>query len=180
MALALLAKTLITAGPSLIRMAGGLLGGNKAATANKVADMVDVLVGKPEYEQQSMLNARLEQLSPDERQHIMGLQVELNKIEAERESRQLQNQEIHHKTTANVIMNGDNASSDYVRNTRPLTARLSCYATIAYTLISEFASWSELGSGPQEWIILALSSGMITYMTGRTVDAFSPHKGPRL
>lgn len=68
----------------------------------------------------------------------------------------------------------------YVRRTRPMIARVATYAAGAYLLLMEGVRAFEPASpGADMELLGVLLAPVGFYMTMRTVDSFSPHKGPR-
>ena len=81
-----------------------------------------------------------------------------------------------HKTQADVIQSGDNASDEYVRHTRPLMARQSWYAGALYCLVFEGAKLYNMGTGASMEIALTILAPALAYMGFRTADKFSKGK----
>jgi hypothetical protein len=61
----------------------------------------------------------------------------MERLELEREQAQLADQQASHAQTQDTIRQGDNATDEYVRRTRPQMARQSWYATMGYVIVFE-------------------------------------------
>ena len=168
--------TLLTAGPTVIRAIGRLFGGGSKAAevANTVADVVDAVTGKPPAEQRRAVNDAIAQLTPEQRVEWQQLQVELAKVAAEREARQLEHQETLHESTQATFRATEQYGTDFAKNTRPLLARVSGIAGLAvgavWTLLYVIGKTER---APDPTVIGMLMSMAFTYMGMRTVDAFS-------
>ena len=80
-----------------------------------------------------------------------------------------------HQATQSTIQNGDNAKDQYVRETRPLIARLSMYSSILYAVGFEALAAIAAGDGASFEVLLLLYSPALTYMGLRTLDGFAPY-----
>lgn len=69
-----------------------------------------------------------------------------------------------------TIRTGDTAEDPYVRKTRPLMARQSWYATMAYVIIFEAAKAYSIGSGANWDLAMILISPAAAYLGFRTWD----------
>jgi hypothetical protein len=175
---------LLQAGPSLIRAVGGLFGGDTAKTADSVANVVEGVRGLPDAVAQAKLGEHIAQMTPEQQQALGAIQVQLAKIDQEREAARLAAetaQQAQSQETARAeVQSGD----EYVRHTRPMLARYSAYVTFAYALITGLvfpaataitALWGiklDL-PGPQSIVAATLFSPCLSYIGARTVDAFS-------
>ena len=166
-----IASTLIKSGPDLIRGIGSFFGSDTAATANKVANLVDVATGK-EQPQQSLEQA-LSTLSAEDLLKLQNIssqcEVELARIAANKET-------TLHQQTQQTIQNGDNASDEYVRRTRPQMARQSGYITFAYVLLMELLAAFGKGAGANFDIAALLVSPLIGYMGLREIGKWRDGK----
>lgn len=90
---------------------------------------------------------------------------------AEMERMRLEDAQREHEQTQLTIRAGDTASDEYVRHTRPQTARQSWYGTLAYVMIMEIGCSSGLLDGGANWeLALLLISPAGAYMGFRTMD----------
>lgn len=80
---------LISYGPSLIRMVGGLFGGKTTEAANTVADIVDTVKGLPTGEANEKIAAELKKLPPETMLELEKVRVRLAEIDQEREANRL-------------------------------------------------------------------------------------------
>lgn len=170
-----LAALAVQQGPTLIRGIASLFGGND--TANKVADMVEQVsgIGFTAEQQQANIEQQLMRLPPEAIADLQKLKVELEKEQTRRLELQLADQQSEQATTQQTIREGDVATDTYVRNTRPLMARQSWYATALYVLAFEGLSVAGFGGGADISVIAMLSSPAWAYMGLRTLDGFAPH-----
>ncbi|MCE2594422.1 hypothetical protein K6Y31_06305 [Motilimonas cestriensis] len=177
-----LASTLLKVGPSVVKAVGSLFGGDTEDTAIKVANTVDHIRGSlsSKEAQQVAMEQALNQMPPAQFVQLQQMQVELAKIDQERESRQFQHDETLNQQQQATIQNGDNAQGEYVRQTRPLIARICTYAALLYTIGFEALKAQDVGTGASWELLGCLLSMPMAYMGVRTWDAFSRFKGPKL
>lgn len=170
-----LAALAVQQGPALIRGISAMFGGSD--TANKVADMVEQVsgIGFTAEQQQANIEQQLMRLPPEAIADLQKLKVELEKEQTRRLELQLTDQQSEQATTQQTIREGDVATDTYVRNTRPLMARQSWYATAFYVLAFEGLSVAGFGEGADISVIAMLSSPAWAYMGLRTLDGFAPH-----
>lgn len=171
-----LAALAVQQGPTLIRGIAGLFGGSD--TANKVADMVEQVsgIGLTAAQQQASIEEQLSRITdPTVLVELQKLKNEMEKEQTRRLELQLADQQSEQATTQQTIRDGDGATDTYVRNTRPLMARQSWYATALYVLVFEGLSVAGLGAGADISVIAMLSSPAWAYMGLRTLDGFAPH-----
>lgn len=170
-----LAALAVQQGPAMIRGIVSLFGGSD--TANKVADMVEQVsgIGFTAEQQQANIEQQLMRLPPEAIADLQKLKVELEKEQTRRLELQLADQQSEQATTQQTIREGDVATDTYVRNTRPLMARQSWYATALYVLAFEGLSVAGFGEGADISVIAMLSSPAWAYMGLRTLDGFAPH-----
>ncbi|MGY3895850.1 hypothetical protein [Aeromonas enterica] len=170
-----LAALAVQQGPALIRGISAMFGGSD--TANKVADMVEQVsgIGFTAEQQQANIEQQLMRLPPEAIADLQKLKVELEKEQTRRLELQLADQQSEQASTQQTIRDGDGATDTYVRNTRPLMARQSWYATALYVLVFEGLSVAGFGEGADISVIAMLSSPAWAYMGLRTLDGFAPH-----
>lgn len=134
--LSTVASVLLKAGPSLVRTVGGWFGNDTARAADSVASIVETVNGAINpADQQRVLEQKLAQLPPEQLVQLETLKVQLQQFQLERDKAQMADQQAAHHEQQETIRNGDNATDEYVRQTRPLMARLSLYSSIAYVMI---------------------------------------------
>lgn len=155
-----LAKTLLSAGPTLIKTVGGMFGDSASETAVRMAnkiEQIDKSIAPFEVKQKHVAN-ELNKLSPQELERMGKVQVELAKIEAEREARQLEHEETIFATGQQTIQVGDKSSHWFVALTRPLLALISACSASYYVI-----------SNPQPDMVIAgfLIGLAATYMGSR-------------
>jgi hypothetical protein len=124
--LSTLASVLLKAGPSLVRTVGGWFGSDSTGkAADSVASIVETVNGAINpADQQRVLEQKLAQLPPEQLVQLEGLKVQLQQFQLERDKAQMADQQAAHHEQQETIRNGDNATDEYVRQTRPLMARL--------------------------------------------------------
>lgn len=176
-----MAQLLLSAGPSLIRMAGRAFGDKGERVGNTIADVVEAVKGKPAVVAEASINQAVAGMTPDEMSIFSQMQIRLAEIAADREKNQLnhdlgiytQEQETHRTEAAE--------GTDYVKETRPKIARQSAAITFIYVLSFEFIKTIyvalDLEHSGADWQIAgALISPCLGYMGMRTIDAFSKWK----
>ncbi len=182
--LSVIAAVLLKAGPGLIRSVGGWLGGGTAATADTVAGMVEnIRSSLPETEQQRVLEQKMATLAPEQLLQLETLKFQLQQLDAERQKAVLADRQAAHHEQQETIRNGDSAADSYVRQTRPLLARLSCYGGLAYVLLLSCGQMAGAVAGANgiplhmpspDWdITLMLLTPALGYLGVRTLDGFA-------
>ena len=182
--LSTVASVLLKAGPSLVRTVGGWFGSDTAKAADSVASIVGTVNGAINpAAQQRVLEQKLAQLPPEQLVQLEGLKVQLQQFQLEREKAQMVDQQAAHHEQQETIRNGDNATDEYVRQTRPLMARLSLYSSIAYVMIMSLGQQAGAVAGafghafsmPEpDWdIALMLATPALGYLGFRTLDGFA-------
>ena len=83
---------------------------------------------------------------------------------------QTQDLQSEHKTQQDTIKSGDNASDEYVRQTRPKMARQSWYGGALYLLAFEGAEALGHGKGADVELLLMVMAPALAYMGFRTFD----------
>lgn len=179
-----MASVLLKAGPSLVRTVGGWFGSDTARAADSVASIVETVNGAiSPVDQQRVLEQKLAQLPPEQLVQLETLKVQLQQFQLEREKAQMADQQAAHHEQQETIRNGDNATDEYVRQTRPLMARLSLYSSIAYVMIMSLGQQAGAVAGafghafsmPEpDWdIALMLATPALGYLGFRTLDGFA-------
>lgn len=179
-----IASVLLKAGPTLVRTVGNWFGGDAAKTADSVAGIVETVNGAINpTDQQRVLEQKLAQLPPEQFVQLESLKVQLESYQLERDKALLADQQAAHHEQQETIRNGDNATDEYVRQTRPRMARLSLYSSIAYVMLMSLGQQAGAISGafghafsmPEpDWdIALMLATPALGYLGFRTLDGFA-------
>ena len=182
--LSTIASVLLKAGPSVMRTVGSWFGGDTAKTADSVAGIVESVNGEINpQDQQRVLEQKLAQLPPEQFVQIESLKVQLEQYQLERDKSLLADQQAAHHEQQETIRNGDNATDEYVRQTRPRMARLSLYSSIAYVMLMSVGQQAGAVAGAYghafsmpapDWdIALMLASPALGYLGFRTLDGFA-------
>ena len=184
--LSTVASVLLKAGPSLVRTIGGWFGSDSttAKAADSVASIVETVNGAINpADQQRVLEQKLAQLPPEQLVQLETLKVQLQQFQLEREKAQMADQQAAQHEQQETIRNGDNATDEYVRQTRPLMARLSLYSSIAYVMIMSLGQQAGAVAGAfghafsmpaPDWdIALMLATPALGYLGFRTLDGFA-------
>ena len=182
--LSTVASVLLKAGPSLVRTVGGWFGSDTSRAADSVASIVETVNGAiTPADQQRVLEQKLAQLPPEQLVQLETLKVQLQQFQLERDKAQMADQQAAHHEQQETIRNGDNATDEYVRQTRPLMARLSLYSSIAYVMIMSLGqqagavagAFGQAFSMPEpDWdIALMLATPALGYLGFRTLDGFA-------
>ncbi|MDX1301206.1 hypothetical protein [Photobacterium sp.] len=162
-----LAKTLLSAGPTLIKTVGGMFGDSASETAVRMADkieQIDKSIVPFEVKQKHVAN-ELNKLSPEELERMGKVQVELAKIEAEREARQLEHQETIFATGQQTIQAGDKSQSKKVAACRPNLAYISAISGSLYVLGAEGLQAFSKGDGA-DMVIAGIMFALATAYMG--------------
>ena len=176
MALTGLIPLLIQSGPTLIRSIGSLFGRDGEQAASKAADLVEAVGNLAEPRAHAYLKDQLATLPPAQQQALLAMQTKLESIKAEREKNRLQFEHQVHQETQTTIRHGDTDGNPYVKETRPLLARLSTYGALLYVFLCQGLSVAGEGSGVDWAVLSAIYSPALTYMGMRTADKFSIRK----
>ncbi|MDD9253892.1 hypothetical protein PVM10_01230 [Klebsiella variicola] len=182
--LSTVASVLLKAGPSLVRTVGGWFGSDTSRAADSVASIVETVNGAINpADQQRVLEQKLAQLPPEQLVQLETLKVQLQQFQLERDKAQMADQQAAQHEQQETIRNGDNATDEYVRQTRPLMARLSLYSSIAYVMIMSLGQQAGAVAGafghafsmPEpDWdIALMLATPALGYLGFRTLDGFA-------
>lgn len=89
------------------------------------------------------------------------------------EEMRLKDEQAAHEQQQLTIRGGDNAEDEYVRHTRPMMARQSWYATMAYVLLFEGLNSAKVFSGGANWdLAMILLAPAAAYLGFRSLDKF--------
>lgn len=182
--LSTVASALLKAGPSLVRTVGGWFGSDTAKAADSVASIVETVNDAINpADQQRVLEQKLAQLPPEQLVQLETLKVQLQQFQLERDKAQMADQQAAQHEQQETIRNGDNATDEYVRQTRPLMARLSLYSSIAYVMVMSLGQQAGAVAGAfghafsmpaPDWdIALMLATPALGYLGFRTLDGFA-------
>lgn len=159
-------------GGSLLKLAGAVVSGNVPGGIAAVASLVTQATG--EVEPDKALTVL--QNNPET---MIALQRLIKENEADIRNHhravmqmEFEDEQLRHKETQTTIREGDKSTDEFVRRTRPLMARQSWQATVAYCLASGVAK----GFGHDIFVFeiaMVLSAPAWAYLGLRTVDGFS-------
>jgi len=89
------------------------------------------------------------------------------------EEMRLKDEQAAHEQQQLTIRGGDNAEDEYVRHTRPMMARQSWYATMAYVLIFEALKSAKVFDSGANWdLAMILLAPAAAYLGFRSLDKF--------
>lgn len=182
--LSAIASVLLKAGPSVMRTVGGWFSSDVAKTADSVAGIVEsVSTAINPQDQQRILEQKLASLPPEQFVQLESLKMQIEQFQLERDKAKLADQQAAHHEQQETIRNGDNSTDEYVRQTRPLMARLSLYSSIAYVMLMSLGqqigavagAYGHAFSMPApDWdISLMLATPALGYLGFRTLDGFA-------
>ncbi|MCT6700905.1 hypothetical protein [Rheinheimera sp. 4Y26] len=171
-----IATMAIRQGPNVIRGIASLFGGND--TASKVADIVEQVGNIAGLSPEQKIAKTAEKIAAMPPEVLLGLEqlkIELEKEQTRRQELAYSDQQATHKETQLTIRNGDNATDEYVRRTRPLMARQSFYIGSLYVIAMELLLAFGKSSTGADWAMaLAIYTPALSYMGLRTLDGFAP------
>jgi hypothetical protein len=171
-----IAAMAVRQGPAVIRGIASLFGGND--TASKVADIVEQVGSIAGLSPEQKIAKTAEKIAAMPPEVLLGLEqlkVELEKEQTRRQELAYSDQQSTHRETQTTIRNGDNATDEYVRRTRPLMARQSFYIGSLYVIGMELLrALGESTSGADWALAIAIYTPALTYMGLRTLDGFAP------
>lgn len=150
-------------------LVGSLLTGNVPGAVAAGVSLVSSVTG--ESDPQKVFDALQ---SPEAMLKLRELAVQENAsirehIRAIEEAR-LNDEQAAHKEQQDTIRNGDNASDEYVRHTRPRMARQSWYVTAGYVVVFEAAKQLGLGAGANWELAMLLMAPAGAYIGFRSWD----------
>lgn len=170
------AKLAMEVGPAAIRGISSLFGGSE--TADKVADMVEQVDGAlgmtKEQKEMSLIN-EMQKLPPESLVELERVKAEMQKEVTRRQELSLQDKQKEHEQTQLTIRNGDNATDERVRRTRPDIARSSFWMMCLYVFAFEALSAKGFGDGADIYVALTIGAFAYAYFGLRTVDGFAPY-----
>lgn len=158
-------------GGSLLGLAGAVATGNVPAGVAAIASLVTEATGETnpaaalaKLQADPATLVKLEELARRNEADIRAHHRELLRMELEDQQRAHEQQQL-------TIRSGDNAEDPYVRHTRPLMARQSWYATMAYVVGFEALKAAGLGSvGASVELAMLLVAPAGAYIGFRTFD----------
>jgi hypothetical protein len=129
--------------------------------------LIEKLIPDPAQKAEAQL--KLAQMAQDGELAKMANETKLKELE-------LADGQSAHKEQQDTIKNGDNASDEYVRHTRPMMARQSWYGGLLYIFGFEIAKVLAYGTGAQFEIAMTILAPALAYMGFRTLDKFTGWK----
>ena len=129
--------------------------------------LIEKLIPDPAQKAEAQL--KLAQMAQDGELAKMANETKLKELE-------LADGQSAHKEQQDTIKNGDNASDEYVRHTRPMMARQSWYGGLLYIFGFEIAKVFAYGTGAQFEIAMTILAPALAYMGFRTLDKFTGWK----
>ncbi|WP_050940439.1 hypothetical protein [Vibrio harveyi] len=170
------AQLAMEVGPAVIRGISSLFGGSE--TANKVADMVenvDGALGMTKEQKTLSIANEMQKLPPESLVEIERLRVEMQKEVTRRQALALEDKQKEQEQTQLTIRNGDNATDEKVRRTRPDIARSSFWMMVLYTFAFEAMKAKGLGDGADIYMALTIGAHSLAYFGLRTADGWAPY-----
>jgi len=129
--------------------------------------LIEKLIPDPAQKAEAQL--KLAQMAQDGELAKMANETKLKELE-------LADGQSAHKEQQDTVKNGDNASDEYVRHTRPMMARQSWYGGLLYIFGFEIAKVFAYGTGAQFEIAMTILAPALAYMGFRTLDKFTGWK----
>lgn len=165
-------------GTGILGLAGAVATGNVPAGVAAVASMVGEATGETDpikalvkLQADPATLIKLEEIAKRDEADIRLHHRELLRLE-------LEDAQKEHTETQTTIRTGDTAEDPYVRHTRPLMARQSWYATMAYVIGMEMLrAFEVVSSGASLELAMVLVAPAGAYIGFRTWDkrnAFKP------
>lgn len=173
-----LIAALLNAGPALVRMVGAVAGGRAGQVAERVAQAVEE--ARAAADPGRALEERLAALPPEQQQALAELQVRLAEIEADREKTRVAAERARWEQVQETARVEARSEDPYVRRTRPAIARWSLAGGLLYITAGSLSEALGAPFRADPYLLSVILSPVWAYIGARSVDAFSPHKGPRL
>ena len=154
----------------LLGLAGSIATGNIVGGVAAVASMVGEATGETDpalalakLKADPATLLRLEEIAKREEADIRAHHRKLLEME-------LADGQAEHSEQQKTIREGDKATDEYVRRTRPKLARQSWYGGLAYVCILEILAAFDKGTGANAYLAATLLSPALAYMGARTLD----------
>lgn len=159
-------------GGSLLKLAGAVATGNVPGGIAAVASLVTQATGETEPDKAlAVLQTNPEAMIALQRL-LKENEADIRKHHRDMMQMEFEDEQLRHKETQTTVREGDKSSDEFVRRTRPMMARQSWQATVAYCLASGVAK----GFGVDIFVFevaAVLSAPAWAYIGLRTVDGFS-------
>lgn len=160
-------------GSNLLGLAGAVATGNVPAGVAAVASMVTEATGESnpaaalaKLQADPATLVKLEEIAKRDEADLRLHHRELLRLE-------LEDAQKEHTEQQETIRSGDNAGDEYVRHTRPMMARQSWYATMAYIIGFEGLKAFKVTSAGATWdLAMVLIAPAAAYLGFRTIDKF--------
>lgn len=170
--------TLLTVGTSAVRAVGTLFGGRTKAVADRVASIADSVAELPNSMQESRMLSEINEMPPEDLAELRKIEVELKRVEAQREGRAFEHEETIYTESQATIRTEAQSTDAYVRQSRPKIARMSAWAGGGYAVVMELgrvvgALTGHDVPGADVALLGTLLAPVGFYMSMRTVDGFS-------
>ncbi|MGQ8367116.1 hypothetical protein [Glaciecola sp. 1036] len=157
--------TLLSVGPSVIRLFSQSRNDNVGKSAGILADAIEAFQNNPTSNERLLLQSTIDSLDPNE---LSELKVELEKLEVEKKKLVLEHDETMHTQQQETIR-----TSQDIKGVRPAIASRHSWFTIVYIFVFELAAIFEKGSGSNWEITVLIASPTLAWFGFRTWDKFS-------
>ena len=166
------------AAPAALRAIASLLPGRGAEVAGKLATVAEATQGLGADAKRQAFEQTVEAMTPDERRELLGLMVELRKVDNQGRALELDAETARHAQAQETIRTEIREGSPFARDSRPWIARWSFIAGGVYGLLTELIAKLATANGAtvtgaDPAILAALFGPCVWYMTARTIDGFT-------
>lgn len=124
-------------------------------------------------EVEAVINGASPELMLEIKKADNNFKLEMKRLENELVLSKIEDIQAEHKQTQETIRNGDNATDEYIRRTRPKMAKQSWNATVVYCLGSLLVNAFNAGDIFNVYIAGFLSAPAFSYLGLRTGDKFA-------
>lgn len=149
--------------PDVIRVFGG---DKQANAAEKMVEIAKTITGQTNSE------TAVDKIIADPALQLQYQQTLSSERLRFREMEYADRQHAHEQQQA-TIRAGDTSQDEYVRHTRPMMARQSCYSAVFYMIGFEAARAAGYGTGASWELAMVLLSPAAAYLGFRTGDKFA-------
>ncbi|GAB5378982.1 MAG: hypothetical protein Alis3KO_00830 [Aliiglaciecola sp.] len=160
----LIIKTLLHAGPALLRLVGDSKGGQVGEIAEVAAKALEATHDKPQSTRAAALDIATKGIP---KELLIELQVALADIEAQREKNVLDHDLGMHESQQQTLR------SNGIQGVRPGIANRHSWFVIAYLFLFEAAAVLDYGTGASWEIATLIASPTLAWFGFRTWDKFS-------
>lgn len=190
--------SIIQAGPTLLRMAGKMLGGKAGTVAEQAANVVESVGHLPPQEAETQVSKALSRIPEENLLELMKVVAEMDRVKGEQALAKINADADKHAETQETARVEAVSEDAEVRRTRPKIAQQSATVTFWYVMLTgvgfpliaialeAYIKLKAVTGAPTDLEVLALPgpdwmiagtlfAPCLAYMGARTAEVFSKH-----